>query len=950
MEIHPNHTLLMPHPAPPFSASRPVRWLLTLLAIAGLALPLRAQSAHSPQPAMPATVAEWSDRLARFGKGLPQEKVFLHIDNNCYFLGDTIYFKAYLTRTDTRRASHLSRVLYVELLNQDGYLVERQLIEMSRGQGHGTIALADTMLYGGFYELRAYTRWMLNWGEHEHPHTAYAEDWFFNKQMAKEYYRDWDKIYSRVFPVYDRPLSPGDYAHDMTLRPLTRYFKAEEKSTRATLALFPEGGNLTVGVPARVAFEANDSEGRHLEGTVVVTDGSGQEVARADVEHRGRGAFTLTAKAGERYQATLTSGTLTARVPLPEAVDRGCTLRPELTGPALQVHLSPVGMAPDETLALTVMSGGVLHYFAPLPASDAPSTLHIPLDSLATGVNQLTVYNAEGRIYADRLCFVNRHDYEGGTLEFTGMAESYEPFAPIALRVQRRDALPGGTISLAVRDAVTSDLIYDDGTLLTEMLLASDIKGFVEQPGYYFEADDEAHRRHLDLLLMVQGWRRFDWRTMATPGAFALNYRYEQTQRLQGSVHNYSAEAAADEIRDAARAEHDAAMGVADEDEEQDEKSESEKAYDDMNQRLKDATGRSHTDNPASRFHKRESNLKHEVTVHAEFVQEGSEPVVGEMMTQGGLFNIDVPRFYDRCAFHLAATDTTRRHYHSPKWSWVQANPENIHEFPHYPDYYVKLDFGYPNFVKPYEYYQEHLPTLPKSSPLAQAITLGERTLSTVYVGAARGGKRSFLYSKPAFSLDAYAAFNRTCDAGLCTGYFNGAERFVDDVARAYLGDMGVERRYNIELRRDGKNESANLTPTQKQKYNRLDNLDRVVIYTDYCPRREGDARYEGANQPEVIIDLRLLPDEGMRYTFRDRFYALPGFAVCEDFYHPSYATTPLPDTKDYRRTLYWNPSLPLDAQGGADVRFYNNGKRTQLEISAEGFGPKNELLSGKSH
>ena len=47
--------------------------------------------------------------------------------------------------------------------------------------------------------------------------------------------------------------------------------------------------------------------------------------------------------------------------------------------------------------------------------------------------------------------------------------------------------------------------------MLTEMMLASEIKGLVENPGYYFEADDSMHRRDLDLLLMEQGWRRYEW-------------------------------------------------------------------------------------------------------------------------------------------------------------------------------------------------------------------------------------------------------------------------------------------------------------------------------------------------------------------------------------------------------------------------------------------------------
>ena len=149
----------------------------------------------------PTTLDGWAERLGAFGKSIPQEQVFVHMDNTCYFLGDTIYYKAYVRRSDTGTPSRLSGVLYAELLNQDGYLVERQQLELRNGQVHGSFVLQDT-LYGGYYELRAYTRWQLNWGITEHPHNKVSEQWFFNKRMAKEYYKDYEKLYSRVFPVF----------------------------------------------------------------------------------------------------------------------------------------------------------------------------------------------------------------------------------------------------------------------------------------------------------------------------------------------------------------------------------------------------------------------------------------------------------------------------------------------------------------------------------------------------------------------------------------------------------------------------------------------------------------------------------------------------------------------------------------------------------------------------
>ena len=98
-------------------------------------------------------------------KVLPvQEKVYLHFDNNCYFLGDTIWYKAYVVLADDNSPEPLSRILYVELLNEQGYLMERQQLEINKlGQADGCFAICDTT-FAGFYEIRAYTKWMLNFG------------------------------------------------------------------------------------------------------------------------------------------------------------------------------------------------------------------------------------------------------------------------------------------------------------------------------------------------------------------------------------------------------------------------------------------------------------------------------------------------------------------------------------------------------------------------------------------------------------------------------------------------------------------------------------------------------------------------------------------------------------------------------------------------------------------
>ena len=135
------------------------------------------------------------ERLGNFGTKLPQEQVFIHLDNTSYYLGDTIFYKAYVKRGDDGKPTNISGILYCEFLNNDGYLVERQMLPLDKGEAHGTFSLSDTLLYAGYYELRAYTRWQLNWGVTEQPHSKWSEKYFFNKEMAKDYYRDYEKLY-----------------------------------------------------------------------------------------------------------------------------------------------------------------------------------------------------------------------------------------------------------------------------------------------------------------------------------------------------------------------------------------------------------------------------------------------------------------------------------------------------------------------------------------------------------------------------------------------------------------------------------------------------------------------------------------------------------------------------------------------------------------------------------
>jgi len=943
---------------------------------------------------LPTTLGAWADRLKLFGEKLPQEEVFVHMDNTCYYLGDTLYFKAYTWLSD-ERPSTLSRLLYVELLNDDGYLVERQKVELTGGQGHGSFVLPDS-LYGGYYELRAYTRWQLNWGRTEHPHTSQAEEWFFSKELARDYYRDYEKFYSRVFPVYDKPREAGDYAQEMTLRPMQRLVAQDEQKPRAVLTFYPEGGNLVSGVPNRVAFEANDENGKHLTGSLSLTLTEGKGTLKAETQSRGRGSFILDGTVGK---CTFEWEGGTQEFSLPQAVEDGVAMQATVETDGVHIHLHTHGTASREALGLTASCHGVQKDFQELGQGTTLSAL-VPLSKLPTGIIQLTVFNAEGRIYADRLVFVRQPGFQAQNIAFSGIKDKYEPYEPVTLSLQCSTVSPS-SISLAVRDAAHSDYTFDTANILTEMLLSSQIRGFVEHPQYFFEADDPEHRTALDLLLLVQGWRRYSWHEMATPGAFVLSQPYERTEVITGQVMPYLAEEQEDLLSRTSfidtfvNGENSAGTPMNERPAEPGLVTLAEKnvvrLFSDPHEATSALTalwGHLHETNAPARYGRTTSaeggSLKGEVLMHAEFVQPGVRNgiVQGDMQTfSGGQFRIEAPRFYQACHFSLAASDTT-------KWkpgvqhSWVAVNEDSKGRL-NYPEFYVRLNTVFPRFPRPYDFYQT---ALPKLRPMRRAgtghmPTLGEMqgTLDEIVVRARHTVMRKFDATKPAFVLDVQDALNQVIDAGLCPGYYTGARRFVDDVARTFVGDMGLERAYLVETRTNSELVSTNVqlfneaelhssqldndpratrlqnaaknapfkSPATKDVFDHLPRLDMVYVYTDYAPRRQGDPRYRQADQPTVTVDLRTMPDGGQRMTWRDRRMVLTGFAVCDDFYQPDYSRQRPAQPTDYRRTLYWNPDVPLGADGTAEIRFFNNSRPTRLQVSAEGLSPQGQPLTG---
>ena len=337
------------------------------------------------------------------GQTQVQEKVYVHTDNECYFVGDTLWYKAYVVRADQLVPTDMSRILYVELLTPDGLLVERQnIIVSATGFSCGQFVLPDS-LYSGYYELRAYTRWMLNFNM---GHQRYSKDdtwYFYNKEMAADFFRTWDGLYSRVLPVYSKSDQPGDYdVRRMYQRP--KQDIPQPKKDKLFVTFYPEGGHLIAGVENRVAFEAVDQYGEAINISGTINGNNGQSL-KIQTEHMGRGIFSMT-PSDKRLEARFTFRGKNYTISLPHAEQQGVAIRLDDT----PLRILSKNLPQDKDYAVSILCRGALKYFSRL--SPNASHFSLPLDSLPTGVNELTLFDSDGRIWASRQFFVNHHDYD----------------------------------------------------------------------------------------------------------------------------------------------------------------------------------------------------------------------------------------------------------------------------------------------------------------------------------------------------------------------------------------------------------------------------------------------------------------------------------------------------------------------------------------------------------
>lgn len=475
---------------------------------------------------------------ARFDYKYPREKVYVHFDNTVYLTGDTIWYKAYVVRASSLKPTTLSKVLYVELLNADGQNVVNQVLRIdSMGTAQGAIPLGDTV-YPGYYEVRAYTREMVNWGK-------YA-------------------CFSRVLPVFtnENPQHKKQHGLDLDLSQLSIPLPEPRKTVtigqprpygmttnkKRMLDFYPEGGERVKGVEQLIAFKLTDGTGLPVEDTLSIFYADGRLCTTTQPLHDGMGTFLLPADFDKGYaringikksQIDLPNCTADYYLGVTEHSSEGITIKVTAADSICEQH---------KLLAIALFNRENACFFDTLTVNPQTGTeLFIPNKALRAGVSRFELFNIEGQGLATRLVWNPLNQREAAhkvSLQVKQNQRAYDPFSPVALvlKATRGDGsiVKNANLSVAVRDEASNIITTTDGGIEASMLLASELRGYIHRPDRYFERNDAAHRFMLDLLMLVQGWQANSFDVMCQRDSFALRQPIEDSLLIKGTLYKYN--------------------------------------------------------------------------------------------------------------------------------------------------------------------------------------------------------------------------------------------------------------------------------------------------------------------------------------------------------------------------------------------------------------------------
>ncbi|MDR3653301.1 MAG: TonB-dependent receptor plug domain-containing protein [Paludibacter sp.] len=510
----------------------------------------------------------------------PQEKVYLQTDKPYYSAGEDIWFKGYLVNATTLVPNALSQFLYVELINKSDTVLYRVKIKKDSLGFEGHIKLKPE-IPTGYYALRAYTYWMQN----------ADKDFFFNRSILignaiddrvlsnitygkpvdglvpvtlsftdgshspiagkrVDIIQNWDSsLKKKMVMVTDKSgtvswkisVNPNDNSKksiDIAINDekFKKNFYMPEFSSDFDVQFFPESGSFLNNDLQTIAFKAIGKDGLSVKVSGKVFTDKNEEITDFTTLNKGMGKFSIQTQPNESYYALVkTAEGIEKRFELPRTEAKAVDLHLLFNRGEILYKVVNQTNIPDKSLYLLLHSRGKVYVIESLKLLEGK----IAESSLPPGIVSFSVIDSLGHTFCERMYFARNDSFPIISMKSDKTVYGKREPVNLSLNIHTASGEPvAGSFSISITDNHTVKLDSLADNIQSNLLLSSDIKGYVENPAAYFVNNSPLTREKTDVLMMTQAWRRFNTADVVKGIYKKPEYYLEIGQSLSGKVLN----------------------------------------------------------------------------------------------------------------------------------------------------------------------------------------------------------------------------------------------------------------------------------------------------------------------------------------------------------------------------------------------------------------------------
>ncbi len=503
----------------------------------------------------------WSQEKNIYAYASLAEKIYLQLNSKVYTNNETIWFKSIVTSTIQHTPSKLSGVLYVELIGPNEEIIEKKIIKIENGVGDGFIKLNQSYEEGS-YLIRAYTEWNKNF-DADFLFEEYIQVFTFSKKdKASPIYNivldDSKKSDRRLKASFNPFLLDSLHNKNLTIivslddkkdtlflkknakdgyemdylipdesQFISLQIQAKNGSTYSKsmilnqdfmdLQFFPESGILVHGLTSKVGYKALDANGKGIKIKGKIVNEKGEDIVYFKSNSLGMGSFFLNkADSTATYFAKLVSNSddgISLLYPLPKISPLGNVLSIRGGDQKVLIEVSS-NYSSDDSIYLKASCRGLDYYELKGKLKQGNLKISLPTDRIPEGIIAFTMMDASGYPLAERLYFNERVENRI-EINISSDKDIYKQRELTKLNIKTTnndgEVVPSNLSLLVLNKEQLGAMQHRRQNILTYFLLSSDLKGRIENPGFYFSNASWAKRAHLDALMLTQGWRKYHY-------------------------------------------------------------------------------------------------------------------------------------------------------------------------------------------------------------------------------------------------------------------------------------------------------------------------------------------------------------------------------------------------------------------------------------------------------